>query len=319
MAAYNRLLLALLLLASPAMADVDIADRGQLGTATSDDALLGVDASAAAGSRLKRILFTGDPEDLLSGNGTWITVLVGQADCSTITAGFCIDDDDGILYYHNGTTVAPVDTDTDTAVTLGTANGLSLDGQALSLAAATTSTPGAMTAAQATALAAIDTEAELEALLDLADLQGTIGGAKIAPNAIDSDHYVDGSIDVEHLSASAVRATTASKSAAYTIGTDNAKEAYGGTIYVTGAATITAPAVATGMSFTVITIGAVAVSLDVNASDRMYLDGVALDDGDKATNTSTTGDMITCAYESAAGWYCASGSPDGDHWTDGGA
>jgi hypothetical protein len=72
------------------------------------------------------------------------------------------------------------------------------------------------------------------------------------------------------------------------------------------------------MNFTVITIGAVAVSLDVNASDRMYLDGVALDDGDKATNTSTTGDLITCAYESAAGWYCASGSPDGDHWTDGG-
>jgi hypothetical protein len=316
MALCNRLLLALLLLASPALADVDIADRGQLGTATDADALLGVDASAAAGSRLKRVLFTGDPEDLLSGNGTWVAVLVGQADCSTITAGFCIDDDDGVLYYHNGTTVAPVDT--DTPVTIGTGNGLSLEGQALSLAAATTSTPGAMTAAQATALAAIDTEAELEALLDLADLQGTIGGAKIAANAIDSDHYVDGSIDVEHLSASAVRTTTASKSAAYTIGTDNAKEAYGGTIYVTDAATITAPAVSAGMSFTVITIGNIAVSLDVNASDRMYLDGVALDDGDKATNTSTTGDLITCAYESAAGWYCASGSPDGDHWTDGG-
>jgi hypothetical protein len=73
------------------------------------------------------------------------------------------------------------------------------------------------------------------------------------------------------------------------------------------------------MAVTVITIGATAVSVDTNASDRMYLDGTALDDGDKATNTSTTGDMIVCTYESAAGWYCASGSPDGDHWTDGGA
>ena len=112
---------------------------------------------------------------------------------------------------------------------------------------------------------------------------------------------------------------TNSKSANYTVGTDNAAESYGGIIYVTSAATITAPAVATGMSFHVITIGATAVSVDVNASDRMYLDGTALDDGDKATNTSTTGDMISFYYESAAGWYVISGSPDGDKWTDGGA
>ena len=111
---------------------------------------------------------------------------------------------------------------------------------------------------------------------------------------------------------------TASKSAAYTIGTDDNREAYGGVIYVTSAATITIPAVTSGMSFTVITIGAIAVSVDPNASDKMYLDGVLLDDGDQATNTSTTGDLITCSYFSADGWYCASGSPDGDQWTDGG-
>lgn len=115
------------------------------------------------------------------------------------------------------------------------------------------------------------------------------------------------------------RVVTATKTSAYTIGTDDANEAYGGVIYVTSAAVITAPAVAVGMSFTVITIGAIAVSLDVNANDKMYLDGVLLDDGDKATNTSTTGDTIVCTYFSADGWYCMSGSPDGDHWTDGGA
>lgn len=112
---------------------------------------------------------------------------------------------------------------------------------------------------------------------------------------------------------------TKSTATTYTIGTTDPNEAYGGVIYVTDACTVTAPAAAAGMSFTLITVGAVAVSLDVNASDKMILDGTTLDDGDKATNTSTTGDIIVCTYYSADGWYCASGSNDGDLWTDGGA
>ena len=114
------------------------------------------------------------------------------------------------------------------------------------------------------------------------------------------------------------KVTTASKATNYTIGTDSAAEAYGGTVYVTSEATITAPAVAVGMSFSVVTIGAIAVSLDVNASDRMILDGVASADGDKATNQSTAGDTITCQYESADGWFCWSGSmhATNKHWSD---
>ena len=50
------------------------------------------------------------------------------------------------------------------------------------------------------------------------------------------------------------------------------------------------------------------------ASDKLVLDGVTLDDGDKATNTSTTGDIIVLTYYSADGWYAAS-----DGWTDTGA
>lgn len=41
--------------------------------------------------------------------GLWgddATSIVYQADCSTITAGFCTDTDDGVLYFWNGTTVA---------------------------------------------------------------------------------------------------------------------------------------------------------------------------------------------------------------------
>lgn len=66
------------------------------------------------------------------------------------------------------------------AVTIGTANGLSLSIQQLSLAAATSGSAGAMTAAQVTALEAIDTEAELEALIDLPDLQGVLGWTQLA-------------------------------------------------------------------------------------------------------------------------------------------
>jgi hypothetical protein len=98
----------------------------------------------------------------------------------------------------------------------------------------------------------------------------------------------------------------------YTVGTTSAQELWGGAIYVTGAATITIPAVAAGQSFTVVTIGAVAVSVDPNASDLIYLDGTALSDGDKITNLSTAGDIAVFTYYDATGW---SASTNG--WTDG--
>ena len=94
----------------------------------------------------------------------------------------------------------------------------------------------------------------------------------------------------------------------------SAVECQGYIIYVTGAATITLPAVAAGMSVTIITIGAVAVSVDPNASDKLWLDGTALDDGDKATNLSTAGDIAVLTYYSADGWHASTNA-----WTDGGA
>jgi hypothetical protein len=90
-------------------------------------------------------------------------------------------------------------------------------------------------------------------------------------------------------------------------------EMSGGIIYVTSASTLTMLAVFDGASFTVITIGATAVSIDANASDKILRDGTLQDDGDKITNLSTTGDMAVCTYYSADGWYCASNG-----WTDGG-
>jgi hypothetical protein len=94
----------------------------------------------------------------------------------------------------------------------------------------------------------------------------------------------------------------------------SAAECGGYVIYVTGAATITLPAIAAGMSVTIITIGAVEVSVDPNASDKIVLDGTALDDGDKITNASTAGDIAVLTYYSADGWYASTNG-----WTDGGA
>jgi len=100
-----------------------------------------------------------------------------------------------------------------------------------------------------------------------------------------------------------------SKSGAYTVTPQEALRHV--TVYMDGAATIMLPAIADNMAVTVITIGAVAVDVDVNASDLMILDGTKLTDGDEATNTSTAGDMIVCTYFSDDGWVCQS-----DGWTD---
>lgn len=97
----------------------------------------------------------------------------------------------------------------------------------------------------------------------------------------------------------------------YTIGTTSAQELWGGVIFVTGACTLTIPAVVAGQSFTVITEGAVAVSVDPDAADLIVLDGTALADGDKITNLSTAGDMAVFVARDATGW-----SAQTNGWTD---
>lgn len=96
--------------------------------------------------------------------------------------------------------------------------------------------------------------------------------------------------------------------------TISANECYGGVHYVTAAATITLPAAADGMSVTIISVGANAVSVDPNASDLLVLDGATLGVGNKATSPGGAGDIIVLTYYDATGWYAASNT-----WTDGGA
>jgi hypothetical protein len=135
----------------------------------------------------------------------------------------------------------------------------------------------------------------IDAITEIAAAIKSGTGSKLLTDAVDSNLPI----------------YTEKHSASHTI---SAAECYGGVHYVTSAATITLPAVAAGMSVTVITVGAIAVSVDPNASDKLYLDGTALDDGDKATNTSTSGDIIVLTYYDSTGWYAASNG-----WTDGGA
>jgi hypothetical protein len=114
-------------------------------------------------------------------------------------------------------------------------------------------------------------------------------------------------------------AITNSKSGAYTIGTDDPRECFGGVLYATGAMTFTACEALPGVNFTIVDRGGAAIVCDPDATgteDYIDLDGTLLAQGANVTSTSTTGDILSCVYAHVVNvLYCASGSPDGDHWT----
>jgi len=171
--------------------------------------------------------------------------------------------------------------------------------------------------------ASIDNEHLADSAVDTEEIAAdAVEGTKIADDQIDSEHYVAASIDNEHLANDAVtyeEATGSMKSltpvldaAADFAANFTGANLYGGTFVCNVAGTIQLPAVGTGgMNFTIITLGAIAVVVEPNASDLMILDGVALDDADSATNTTTAGDIIVFQYYDATGWLATSNG-----WTD---
>lgn len=88
-----------------------------------------------------------------------------------------------------------------------------------------------------------------------------------------------------------------------------------GMVFVTATATITLPAVTIGTTVCVYSTTAAAVHVDANASDRIRLNGTALDDGDKVSSASAAGDFICLIGDSADGWTTLGRSGT---WTDGG-
>lgn len=83
--------LALLLLPNITLgANDDVSDRPELGTATSSDSILSVNAGESAGSRLARILFQGTNGYVLAGDGSWIAV--------PTKATLGLDTDDNVVF-----------------------------------------------------------------------------------------------------------------------------------------------------------------------------------------------------------------------------
>jgi len=106
------------------------------------------------------------------------------------------------------------------------------------------------------------------------------------------------------------------KSSAYTLGTSDIREAYGGMVTATATMTLTLPEVVAsnptssqvtqGASFCGMVIGAYTLTIDPNANDGIILtdsSGTRGTNGNYISNTSAaTGDMICLFADSASGW-----------------
>ena len=141
-----------------------------------------------------------------------------------------------------------------------------------------------------TAFAQIDVDVD-----DNNDIDEAYGGTNVsALNLITSE--LTGSIHIVNVSSNC------------TIGTDcdstSTKVVYGGLMFVTGARTITLPAVSAGMSACFYSISASAIIIDPNASDGIKLSGATRGtDGYYITNSSAAaGDYVCIVADSAAGW-----------------
>lgn len=217
-----------------------------------------------------------------------------QEDCSGITSGCCLDTNDGKLYCYDGDSVECancVDTVTFSSTGfLGSDNSTWFD-----------------ILPDTTTVEVYDDAGQYKLRVKSGVYQAVVAEGTLADSVIVSADIKNGEVAGEDLATSALAPAINSKAAAYTVGTDAAKECYGGMIYVTSAAVITAcDGLASGMSFAVKTVGAIAVSVDPQSDDLMILDGTAGADGEAATNLSTAGDMIVCTYYDATGWDCTS-------------
>ena len=95
------------------------------------------------------------------------------------------------------------------------------------------------------------------------------------------------------------------KSAAYTVGTDNTDEAYGGVVYTSSTGIITLPVLAVGMHLAVIAAGGVIVTIDPNGVDKIIIDGTDATAGVTITSPGDVGDIAVLTYHSAGTWFAS--------------
>jgi len=112
--------------------------------------------------------------------------------------------------------------------------------------------------------------------------------------------------------------TINTKSGAYTIGTDDPAECYGGVVTLTTTATLTMCTAAPTMYFTVYTYGSVTLTLDPAGSEAIIRDGTLQTGGVTIVSPgTTTGSVALCWYYAASTWQCITNSPDGTKWAEG--
>ena len=93
------------------------------------------------------------------------------------------------------------------------------------------------------------------------------------------------------------------KSDNYTLGTDNAQEAYGYMVWMSGAnKTLTLPAVAAGMSVCLYSTDAEIKRVDPNSSDGLRMGAARDTDGDAIASTAAIGAFVCLVADSADGW-----------------
>ena len=98
----------------------------------------------------------------------------------------------------------------------------------------------------------------------------------------------------------------------------NAEQCLGSLCLVTGAYTVTLPAVSTvaeGANVTIYSTGANVIKVDLDSGDRFILDGASIGDDHMLDSPGAAGDYVTVVKDSAAGWTVIGRSGT---WVDGG-
>jgi len=85
-----------------------------------------------------------------------------------------------------------------------------------------------------------------------------------------------------------------------------AQQCNNGVVYVTANAYITLPAIAPGMSVTLIAVGATYISVQPDTSDFIYVDGIgSVANGNPTASPGQNGDKAVLTYYSGDTWYAA--------------